>query len=39
VVGIIQTIKINIIERKLGKISERDFLKTQINLKKSLGFL
>jgi mRNA-degrading endonuclease toxin of MazEF toxin-antitoxin module len=39
VAGIIQTIKINTIERKLGKFSERDFLETQINLKKSLGFL
>jgi len=27
------------IERKLGKLSERDFLETQINLKKLLGFL
>lgn len=39
VTGIIQTIKTNMIERKLGKLSERDFLETQINLKKSLGFL
>ena len=38
VTGIIQTIKINMIGRKLGKLSERDFLETQINLKKSLGF-
>jgi len=39
VAGIIQTIKINIIEKKLGKLSERDFLETKINIKKSLGFL
>jgi len=38
VTGIIQTIKINMIERKLGKLSERDVLETQINLRKSLGF-
>jgi len=36
--GIIQTIKIDIIERKLGNISKRDFFETQINLKKSMGF-
>jgi len=35
---IIQTIKTNMVERKLGKLSERDFLETQMNLKKSLGF-
>jgi mRNA-degrading endonuclease toxin of MazEF toxin-antitoxin module len=39
VTGIIQTIKTKMVERKLGKLSERDFLETQINLKKSLGFL
>jgi len=38
VTGIIQTIKTNIIERKLGNLSESDFSKTQVNLKKSLGF-
>ena len=38
VTGIIQTIKTNIIEWKLGHLSESDFSKTQINLKKSLGF-
>jgi mRNA interferase MazF len=38
VTGIIQTLKINIIERKLGHLSLRDFSKIQTNLKKSLGF-
>ena len=38
VTGVIQTIKTNIIERKLGHLSESDFSKTQINLKKSFGF-
>ena len=37
VTGIIQTIKTNMIERKLGMLSERDFLEMQINLKKSLS--
>jgi mRNA interferase MazF len=37
VTGIIQTLKINIIERKLGKFSKTDFIKFQTNLKKSLG--
>lgn len=38
VTGIIQTIKIEIIERKLGELSSSDFLKFQDNLKKILGF-
>ncbi len=36
--GIIQTLKIIIIERKLGKISSSDFQGFRDNLKKSLGF-
>ncbi len=38
VTGIIQTLKVNIIERKLGNLSAADFLKYQDNLKKLLGF-
>lgn len=34
--GIIRTIKANIIERKLGVISEQDFQKVQENIKKAL---
>lgn len=37
VTGIIQTFKVNIIERKLGSLSSVDFLNFQNNLKKSLG--
>jgi len=38
ITGIIQTLKINIIERKLGKLATVDFLEFQNNLKKILGF-
>ena len=37
ITGIIQTMKINIIEKKLGTLSYSDFLKFQSNLKKILG--
>ncbi len=37
VTGIIQTLKIDIIEIKLGELSSPDFLKFQNNLKKLLG--
>ncbi len=37
VTGIIQTLKINTIERKSGELSSPDFLKYKNNLKKSLG--
>jgi len=37
VTGIIQTLKMNIIERKLGHLSLHDFSTMQTNLKKSLG--
>jgi hypothetical protein len=38
VTGIIQTLKIDIIERKLGKLTSADFVDFQNNLKKTLGF-
>ncbi len=38
ITGIIQTLKINIIERKLGKLALSDFLKYQSTLRKTLGF-
>jgi mRNA-degrading endonuclease toxin of MazEF toxin-antitoxin module len=38
VTGIIQTLKIDIIERKLGKVTSADFVDFQNNLKKTLGF-
>jgi len=38
VTGIIQTLKINIIEKKLGNLSPSDFIKFQDSLKKILGF-
>jgi hypothetical protein len=39
VTGIIQTLKIDIIERKLGKLTPSDFLEYQSTLKNKLGFL
>ena len=38
VAGIIQTIKKNMINRKLGALSKDDFQSVQENLKKSMGF-
>jgi len=38
ITGIIQTLKIDIIERKLGKLALSDFLKYQSTLRKTLGF-
>jgi len=38
VTGIVQTLKINIIEKKLGKLTHTDFVGFQNNLKKILGF-
>jgi mRNA interferase MazF len=38
VTGIIQTLKINIIEKKLGNLATSDFLEYQSTLRKILGF-
>lgn len=38
VTGIIQTLKIDIIERRLGKLAPSDLLEYQSTLKKTLGF-
>ena len=38
VTGILQTIHKNMLERKLGSLPEKDFLKVQKNLKKTIGF-
>lgn len=37
VTGIIQTLKMDIIERKLGKLATADYLKYKYNLQKVLG--
>ena len=36
--GIIQTLKLNIIEKKLGRLTSSDFSEFQKNLRKTLGF-
>lgn len=38
VTGVIRTIKENMVIRKLGSISQKDFLMVQENLKKAMGF-